>query len=72
MFFSVITKNLNWEILNKNSVTFKNGIGLRMKNVNDMGVGSNKNPMFRGGAVTKKTMFRGELPKKRGFDIWQI
>ena len=23
MFFSVITKNLNWEILIKNSVTFK-------------------------------------------------
>ena len=43
-----------------------------MKNVNDMGVGSNKDPMFRGGGYHKKPMFRGELPKKRGFDIWQI
>ena len=33
MFFSVITKNLNWEILTKNLVTFlKDGMGLRMKN----------------------------------------
>ena len=37
MFFSVITKNLNWEILTKNSVTFlKDGMGLRMKNLNIM------------------------------------
>ena len=39
MFFSVITKNLNWEILTKNLVTFlKDGVGLRMKNFNIMGV----------------------------------
>ena len=32
MFFSVITKNLNWEILTKNLVTFlKDGMGLRVK-----------------------------------------
>ena len=36
MFFSVITKNLNWEILAKNLVTFKDG--LRVKNFNIMGV----------------------------------
>ena len=35
MFFSVITKNLNWEILAKNLATFKDG--LRMKNFNIMG-----------------------------------
>ena len=29
MFFSVITKNLNWEILTKNLVTFKGWMGLR-------------------------------------------
>ena len=28
MFFSVITKSLNWEVLNKNSVTFKRGDGV--------------------------------------------
>ena len=25
-----------------------------------------------GGGYHKKSMFRGELSKKRGFDIWQI
>ena len=30
--FSVTTKNLNWKILTKNLVTFKDGMGLRMKN----------------------------------------
>ena len=38
MFLSVITKNLNGEILAKNLVTFKDGIGLRIKNFNIMGV----------------------------------
>ena len=31
MFSSVKTNNLNWEILTKNLVTFKDKIGLRMK-----------------------------------------
>ena len=32
MFFSVKTKNLNWEILTKNLVAFlKDGMGLRVK-----------------------------------------
>ena len=39
MLFSVITKNLNCEILTKNLVTFKRyGMGLRMKNFNIMWV----------------------------------
>ena len=29
MFFSVITKNLNWEILTKNLVTFKRWDGFK-------------------------------------------
>ena len=29
MFFSVITKNLNWEILTKNLVTFKRWDGIK-------------------------------------------
>ena len=38
MYFSAITKNLNWEILPKNLVTFKRwGMGLRMKNFDIMG-----------------------------------
>ena len=31
MFFSVITKNLNWEILTKNLVTFKKLDGVKDK-----------------------------------------
>ena len=38
MFLSLITKNLNWEILTKNLVTFKRWVGLRMKNFNIMRV----------------------------------
>ena len=38
MIFSVITKNLNWEDLTVNLVTFKNGMELRMKNFTFMGV----------------------------------
>ena len=34
MFFSVINKNLNWEILTKNLVTFKRWDGVKMKNLN--------------------------------------
>ena len=37
MFFSVISKTLNWEILPKNLGTW-DGMGLRMKNFNIMGV----------------------------------
>ena len=29
MFFSVIAKNLNWEIFTKNSVTFKRSDGVK-------------------------------------------
>ena len=36
--FSVITKNLNWEIVTKNLILLKDGIGLRIKNFNIMGV----------------------------------
>ena len=40
MFFSVTNKNLNWEIMTKNLVTFKllkDEMKLRMKNLNIMG-----------------------------------
>ena len=33
-YFSVITKNSNWEILRKNLLTFKSKMVLRMKNFN--------------------------------------
>ena len=38
MFLYVITKNLNWEVLTKNLVTFKRWNGMRMKNFSIMGV----------------------------------
>ena len=38
MFFSDITKNLNWEILTKDFVLLKNGMWLKMKNFNIIGV----------------------------------
>ena len=42
MFFSVRTKNLNWEILTKNLVTFlKDGMEIRMKNCIIMGFTEN-------------------------------
>ena len=34
MFFSVINKNLNWEILTKNLVTFKRWEGVKDENFN--------------------------------------
>ena len=38
MFFSLITKNLNWEVLTNNLVTFKRWDGVKMKNFNIMRV----------------------------------
>ena len=49
MFFSVITKNLNWEILTKNLVTFKRWDGV-------------KDEKFYGG-FTEKSSFYGRFMK---------
>ena len=48
MFLSVITTNLNWEILTKNLVTFKRWDGVKDEKFSCGG--SLKNPIFRGGA----------------------
>ena len=53
MFFSVITKNSNWEILTKNLVTFKRYDGGKDEKLYYFG-GSLKNLIFRGGGVYKK------------------
>ena len=37
VFFSVITKNVKWEISTKNLVNFKDGVELRMKNLSIRG-----------------------------------
>ena len=51
MFFSVITKNLNREILTNNLVAFKRWYGVRIKNFNIIGV--HLKIRFLGDGVTK-------------------
>ena len=52
---SAITKNLNWQILTKNSITFKRQDGvIKMKNVDIMGV-----HQFLGEEGHKKQYIRG-------------
>ena len=60
MFFSVVTKNLNWEIVTKNLVTFKRWDGVKNEKLEYYG-GSLKFLVFRG--VHKKTICRGQWPK---------
>ena len=55
MFSSMITKNLNWENLTKNSVTFKRWDGVK-DGVNIMGV-----RWFLGGGGHKNTKILGGL-----------
>ena len=59
MFFSIITKNSDWEILTKNLV-IEVKLGLKMKN-----------PIFRrGGGCFTKNQYRGECCLKRG--TWTV
>ena len=63
MFFSVITKNLNWEILTKNLVTFKRWMGLRMKSFNIMGAPWKIQFLRR--SSQKTNIYRGNCLKRR-------
>ena len=54
MFFSVIIKNLNWEILTKNLVTFKRWDGAMDKKI------SQKKTIYRGNCL-KRGRGRGRL-----------
>ena len=56
MYFSVITKNLNWEILIKIQLLLKDEMGLRMKNLNIVMEDSMKNLTFKGGGSSWKTI----------------
>ena len=60
MFFSVTIKNLNCQILTKNSVTFKRWDELKMKNYG----GSLKNSTFRGRYTKNRYRFKVWLGKK--------
>ena len=70
MFFSVITKNSNWENLTKNLVIFKRSNWVKDEKL-EYFWGSRENcRIFRGGH--KKPILRGELPKKGCRDVLQI
>ena len=71
MFLSVITKNLNWQNLTKNLVTFERCDGLKEKKFQYY-ASSLKNPIFMGGRVPEKPIYRGKLPKKWDLDKLQI
>ena len=66
MFFSIITKNLNWEIWNMNLVTFK--ICDKVKDRKFKYGGSLKNLVFRG-QVPEKPIYRVELPQKGAWTV---
>ena len=61
---SAITKNLNWQILTKNLVTFKRSDGLKMENVDIMQV-----HQFLGERVTKKQLYMGNWLKRGAWII---
>ena len=67
MFFSVITKNSNWEILTKNLVTFERSDAVKDEKPWHFG-GSLKNLTFIGRFT--KNQYRGEDCLKRG--AWTV
>ena len=61
MFFSVMTKNLNWEISTKNLVTFKRWDGVNDENfLNYWSTLRNLNFREGGEGAWKKTFFGGD------------
>ena len=75
MFFSVITKNLNWKILTKNLVTFKRWDEvLRLENLNIMEIHSKIQFLVgREGGFIKNQYIGGNFLKKgRGLNSLQI
>ena len=71
MLFSVIAKNLNWEILTRIQLLLKDEVKEEKLYYY---VGSLENPFFRknGEGGHKKTIYRVELPKKGGLASLQI
>ena len=66
-FFSVITNNLNWEILNKNSVTFKRWDGVKDQHFwYCRGFTEKSDIGGEWGGVPEKPIYREELLKKGG------
>ena len=69
-YFSVITKNSNWEILRKNLLTFKSKMVLRMKNFNILEVPGKI--WLLGGRSRKVNIEGGGVPKKGGLESLPI
>ena len=69
MFFTVITKNLNWELLTKNLVTFKRCDGVKDEKFEYYG-GPLKNSIFKEGAgFTKNQYLKGNCLK---MGVWTV
>ena len=78
--FSFITKNLNWKILTKNSVTFKRWDGVKDEKLwaslkNSIFRGGHEKPIYRGENCLQQglgqfTGLRGGLAKKKGW-FWE-
>ena len=67
MFFSIITKNLNWGILTKNLVIFKRWNGVKDEKFRYYG-GSMKNPIFRAGPQ-KNQYIEGNCLKRGAWTV---
>ena len=66
MFFSVITKNLHWEILTENAVTFKRWDGVKVKQKTNIWGDCPQLVdwtvcRFKGGGLSKKERRRGAV-----------
>ena len=73
MFLSVITKNLILEILTKNLVTLKDGMGLRMKHFYmqlHWKIEILRSVCEGGGDL--KPIYKGKLPKKGAWKVWRF
>ena len=71
MFFSVITKNLNWEILTKNLVTFKRWDGIKDEKFEYYG-GSLKYLIFRGEFTKNQYIGGNYLKREEAWTVWRF
>ena len=72
MFLSVITKNLNWEILTRNQLLLKDEMMLKRENFIIMWAHWKIHFLGKGGGHNKTNIQGGELPKKGGLHSLQI
>ena len=85
MFFSAVTKNLNWDILTNNLVTFKRWDGVKDEKFEYYGSslknaifnGGHEKPIYMGGGGLKRGawtvyIFKGGLAKKRGGEFLRV